>query len=141
MLIYAFRDMVLNCAGIAYYLESHASVVDRRLKGLSREDAEAVLREMDKHAHRKPIPYDYQGESLSASAISQRLGLSAQTLPRIIRTYEFTEENVYEFLQYITDRVAPASTNVIDAVNQTKMGSLLKLYDGTFMLPETAYIR
>lgn len=26
MLIYAFRDMVLNCAGIAYYLESHASV-------------------------------------------------------------------------------------------------------------------
>lgn len=83
--------------------------------------------------------YNYQGESLSASAISQRLGLSAQTLPRIIRTYEFTEENVYEFLQYITDRVAPASTNVIDAVNQTKMGSLLKLYDGTFMLPETAY--
>lgn len=58
---------------------------------------------------------------------------------RIIRTYKFTEENVYEFLQYITDRVAPASTNVIDAVNQTKMGSLLKLYDGTFMLPETAY--
>lgn len=42
--VYAFRDMVLNCAGIAYYLESHASVVDRRLKGLSREDAEAVLR-------------------------------------------------------------------------------------------------
>lgn len=37
-------------------------------------------------------------------------------------------------------RVAPASTNVIDAVNQTKMGSLLKLYDGTFMLPETAHI-
>lgn len=137
--VYAFRDMVLNCAGIAYYLESHASVIDRRLKGLSREDAEAVLREMDKHARRKPIPYNYQGESLSASAISQRLGLSAQTLPRIIRTYEFTEENVYEFLQYITDRVAPASTNVIDAVNQTKMGSLLKLYDGTFMLPETAY--
>lgn len=34
--------MVLNCAGIAYYLESHASVIDRRLKGLSREDAEAV---------------------------------------------------------------------------------------------------
>lgn len=33
-------------------------------------------------------------------------------MPRIIRTYEFTEENVYEFLQYITDRVAPASTNV-----------------------------
>lgn len=131
--------MVLNCAGIAYYLESHASVVDRRLKGLSREDAEAVLREMDKHARRKPIPYNYQGESLSASAISPRLGLSAQTLPRIIRTYKFTEENVYEFLQYITDRVAPASTNVIDAVNQTKMGSLLKLYDGTFMLPETAY--
>lgn len=133
------RDMVLNCAGIAYYLESHVSVIDRRLKGLSREDAEAVLREMDKHARRKPISYNYQGESLSASAISQRLGLSAQTLPRIIRTYEFTEENVYEFLQYITDRVAPASTNVIDAVNQTKMGSLLKLYDGTFMLPETAY--
>ncbi len=137
--VYAFRDMVLNCAGIAYYLESHVSVIDRRLKGLSREDAEAVLREMDKHARRKPISYNYQGESLSASAISQRLGLSAQTLPRIIRTYEFTEENVYEFLQYITDRVAPASTNVIDAVNQTKMGSLLKLYDGTFMLPETAY--
>lgn len=137
--VYAFRDMVLNCAGIAYYLESHASVIDRRLKGLSREDAEAVLREMDKHARRKPISYNYQGESLSASAISQRLGLSAQTLPRIIRTYEFTEENVYEFLQYITDRVAPTSTNVIDAVNQTKMGSLLKLYDGTFMLPETAY--
>lgn len=44
-----------------------------------------------------------------------------------------------EFLQYITDRVAPTSTNVIDAVNQTKMGSLLKLYDGTFMLPETAH--
>lgn len=83
------RDMVLNCAGIAYYLESPASVVDRRLKGLSREDAEAVLREMDKHARRKPIPYNYQGESLSASAISQRLGLSAQTLPRIIRTYKF----------------------------------------------------
>lgn len=26
----------------------------------------------------------------------------------------------------------------MDAVNQTKMGSLIKLYDGTFMLPETA---
>ena len=38
------------------------------------------------------------------------------------------DADVYEFLQYITDRVAPASTNVIDAVNQTKMGSLLKLY-------------
>lgn len=50
--VYAFRDMVLNCAGIAYYLESHVSIIDRRLKGLSREDAEAVLREMDKHAHR-----------------------------------------------------------------------------------------
>ena len=69
--VYAFRDMVLNCAGIAYYLESHVSVIDRRLKGLSREDAEAVLREMDKHARRKPISYNYQGESLSASAISQ----------------------------------------------------------------------
>lgn len=56
--------------------------------------------------------YNYNGEMLRPSAISQRLGLSAQTLPRIIRTYEFTEENVYEFLQYITDRVAPASTNV-----------------------------
>lgn len=43
--VYAFRDMVLNCAGIAYYLESHVSVIDRRLKGLSREDAEAVLRD------------------------------------------------------------------------------------------------
>lgn len=87
--VYAFRDMVLNCAGIAYYLESHVSIIDRRLKGLSREDAEAVLREMDKHARRKLISYNYQGESLSASAISQRLGLSAQTLPRIIRTYEY----------------------------------------------------
>ena len=50
--VYAFRDMVLNCAGIAYYLESHVSLRDCRLKGLSREDSVAVLREMDKHARR-----------------------------------------------------------------------------------------
>lgn len=95
-----FRGMVLNYAGIAYYLGTATSHIAEKLRGKSREEAEL----------------------LHAATISRRLGSRTNALSSIIKKYSFTTENVYELFRYITDRVQPA-------IQHTKIGSVMRLCD------------
>lgn len=89
-----------------------------------------MLRQFDKNTLRAVKTYIYHNRELDISTISETVG-SKRTLVCQDTTilYHGKATNAYCVLRILNT----------DAVNQTKMGSLLKLYDGTFMLPETAY--
>lgn len=53
--VFTFRGKVLNRRGIAYYLGVTESIVWNRTKGISRAEAEAVLRQFDKNTLRTYI--------------------------------------------------------------------------------------
>lgn len=135
--VYTFRGMVLNYAGIAYYLGTATSHIAEKLRGKSREEAELELAQHNSDYIKHPVFYEWEGELLHAATISRRLGSRTNALSSIIKKYNFTTENVYELFRYITDRVQPASSNVLAAIQHTKIGSVMRLYDGTYVTSAT----
>lgn len=74
--------------------------------------------------------YVYNGKLSFTRSIAEEIGVATPTVYEWLKPYKAYTD----ITQVIT-----AKLWCRDAVNQTKMGSLLKLYDGTFMLPDTAY--
>lgn len=82
--VYTFRGMVLNYAGIAYYLGTATSHIAEKLRGKSREEAELELAQHNSDYIKHPVLYEWEGELLHAATISRRLGSRTNALSSII---------------------------------------------------------